>query len=275
MRIALVQQSNTSDRQRNLERGLDSARAAAAAGAQVIAFAELSFEPFYPQRPAPQDAIGFAEVIPGPTTDACCNLAAELGVVLLPNLYECAGDSAFDTTAVIDADGSLLGKMRMLHIPDYAGFHEKGYYTPGDLGLPVFQTRFGAIGIAICYDRHYPEVMRALALSGAQLIFIPQAGAVGEWPTGLFEAELRVASFHNGVFTALCNRVGAEEMLTFAGESLVCNPAGKVVAQAGTGCDEILICELDLRQVDHSHAHKLFLRDRRPDLYVEWARLEI
>ncbi len=269
MNIALVQQHATADRQENLERGLDATRTAAERGAQVIAFAELAFEPFYPQHPAPPDAIDLAEPIPGPTTAACARLAAELGVVLLPNLYERGEGTAYDTTAVIDADGSLLGKMRMLHVPDYAGFHEKGYYALGNLGTPVFRTRFGPIGIAICYDRHYPEVTRALVLAGAEVVFVPQAGAIGEWPEGLFEAELRVASFHNGIFTALCNRVGEEETLTFAGESFVSSPAGVVIARAGTGTDEVLVCDLDLSEVERSHARRLFLPDRRAELYPE------
>jgi len=271
MRIALVQQHATPDRRENLDRGIRAARTAAERGAQVIAFAELAFEPFYPQVQATPDAIDLAEPIPGPTTEALSSLAAELGVVLLPNLYERVDDSAYDTTAVIDADGALVGRTRMLHVPDYACFHEKGYYTPGDLGAPVFRTRFGCIGIAICYDRHYPEVMRALTLGGAQVVFVPQAGAVGEWPDGLFEAELRVASFHNGIFTALCNRVGAEAEVTFAGESFVCNPAGDLIAQAATGTDETLICELDLGEIDRSHAKCLFLPDRRPELYRSWT----
>ena len=272
MRIALVQQHTTTDRRDNLERGLRAARTAAERGADVIAFAELAFEPFYPQDPAQPDAIELAEPIPGPTIQAFIDLATELGVVVAPNLYEREGESAYDTTAVIDADGSLLGKSRMLHIPDYAGFHEKGYYTPGDLGAPVFETRCGRIGIAICYDRHYPEVWRALALAGAQVVFVPQAGAVGEWPDGLFEAELRVASFQNGLFTALCNRVGREARLTFAGESFVCNPAGEVIARAGSGADEVLVCDLNLAEIDRSHARRLFLPDRRPELYESWAR---
>ena len=271
MRIALVQQHASTDRQENLDRGICAARAAARRGAQVIAFAELAFELFYPQEPAPPDPTELAEPIPGPTTEALANLAVELGVVLLPNLYERDGDAAYDTTAVIDADGVLLGKSRMLHVPDYACFHEKGYYTPGDLGAPVFETRFCRIGVAICYDRHYPEVMRALTLEGAQVGFVPQAGAVGEWPDGLFEAELRVASFHNGLFTALCNRVGEEPRLTFAGESFVCNPTGEVIARAGSGADEILVCDLDLTEVERSPARRLFLPDRRPELYKEWV----
>ena len=158
----------------------------------------------------------------------------------------------------------------MVHITDYPCFHEKGYYAPGDRGAPVYKTAAGQIGVAICYDRHYPEYMRALAVNGAEIVFVPQAGAVDEWPEGLYEAEMRVAAFQNGYFTALCNRVGEEECLTFAGESFVCDPSGRVIARAPTLEEIILYAEIDLREVAESHAQKLFLRDRRPELYGDW-----
>ena len=239
-------------------------------GAQVICFAELAFDPFYPQEIATQDKIDLAEPVPRPTTEAFAKLAAELGVVLVLNVFERSGDCTFDSSPVIDAGGTLLGITRMVHITDYPFFHEQGYYTPGDSGAPVYETAFGKIGVSICYDRHYPEYMRALALAGAQVVFIPQAGAVGEWPEGLYEAEMRVAAFQNGFYTALCNRVGREPKLTFSGESFVCDPAGKVVARAGEGTEEILFCDLDLTEVENSHARRLFMRDRRPELYSDW-----
>ena len=191
------------------------------------------------------------------------------------NLFERAQDAdgqtrTFDTSPVIDADGTLLGATRMLHITDYEAFHEQGYYAPGDLGLPVYDTAAGRLGVAICYDRHYPEVMRHLATQGADLVVVPQAGAVGEWPEGLYEAEMRVAAFQNGYHVALVNRVGAEERLTFAGESFVCAPDGAVVARAATGTEETLLVDLDLAANAASHARRLFLRDRRPDLYARW-----
>jgi len=171
---------------------------------------------------------------------------------------------------VIDGDGSLLGVTRMVHITEYEHFHEQGYYRPGDTGAPVYETWAGRLGVAICYDRHYPEYLRALALNGADLVVVPQAGSVGEWPAGLYEAELQVAAFQNGYFTALCNRVGREEHLTFAGESFVCGPDGRVLARAGEGTDEILFCDVDLDSCRDSHARRLFLRDRRPELYGAW-----
>ena len=270
MRIALVQQKASEDLEANRRKGQEAVREAAENGADVVCFAELAFEPFYPQRHATPEALAKAEPIPGPTTRAFSALAKELGVVLVLNLFERAGKKSFDTSPVINADGTLLGVTRMVHITDYEGFHEAGYYAPGDKGAPVYQTSAGKIGVAICYDRHFPEYMRALALAGAEVIVVPQAGAAGEWPDGLYEAELRVAAFQNGVFTALCNRVGKEGRLTFAGESFVCNPSGDVIARAGTGTEEVLYADLDLSEVERSHAKRLFLRDRRPELYADW-----
>jgi len=270
MHIALVQQTATPDRAANVQRGLDAVRRAAADGADLVCFAELAFDRFYPQHHATPEALARAEPIPGPTTDAFAALAKELGVVLVLNLFERDGGKTYDTSPVIDADGSLLGVTRMVHITDYECFHEQGYYAPGDRGAPVYDTAAGRVGVAICYDRHYPEYLRALALGGAEVVVVPQAGALGEWPDGLYEAEMRVAAFQHGVFTALVNRVGAEERLTFAGESFVCNPAGEVIARAGEGTEEILHADLDLRAVEQSHARRLFLRDRRPELYAAW-----
>ncbi len=272
MKIALIQQTAGVDKADNLERGVASARKAAEAGAKVIVFAELAFEPFYPQYPASDHPWGGAardlgEPIPGPTTARFQALARELGVVFVLNLYERDGTGAFDTSPVVDADGSLLGKTRMVHITEYEAFHEQGYYDPGDTGAPVYDTRFGKLGVAICYDRHYPEYTRALALAGAEVVVVPQAGATGEWPDGLYEAEMQVAAFQNGVFCALCNRVGQEARLDFAGESFVVDPSGRVIARASAGVDETLLVELDLGLVPTSHAKRLFLRDRRSEDY--------
>ena len=270
MRIALIQQPADHDRQANLAKGLAALERAAAQGAKLACFAELAFERFHPQNRAESGFEQLAQPIPGPVTEAFAARARELGIVVVLNLYERDGDRCFDTSPVIDADGALLGRARMIHITDYEYFYEKGYYTPGDTGVPVFDTAAGRIGVAICYDRHYPEQMRALALAGAEIVVVPQAGSVGEWPDGLYEAELRVAAFQNGYFTALCNRVGPEERMVFAGESFVCAPDGRVVARAGSGTEEILITDIDLAEVEKSHARKLFLPDRRPELYTDW-----
>ena len=185
MKIALIQQHASEHKSDNIQRGLAALDQAAANGAAVAVFAELAFERFYPQRPADHDPVRLAEPVPGPVTAAFAERAKRHGIVVVLNLYERDGANAYDCSPVIDADGRLLGRTRMIHITDYACFHEQGYYTPGDTGAPVYDTRAGRIGVAICYDRHYPEYMRALALGGADLVVIPQAGAVGEWPDGL------------------------------------------------------------------------------------------
>ena len=270
MRIALVQQKAGPDKTENVARGLSALGAAAKQGAKLVCYAELAFEPFHPQKPATPDALAAAEPIPGPTTDAFRARAREHGIVVVLNLFERDGDRTYDSSPVIDADGRLLGVTRMIHITEYPGFHEQGYYAPGDTGAPVYDTAVGRVGVAICYDRHYPEYMRAMAVRGADLVVVPQAGAIGEWPEGLYEAEMRVAAFQNGYFTALCNRVGPEECLTFGGESFVCGPDGRVIARAPSLEETILYADVDLAEVPRSHARQLFLRDRRPDLYGRW-----
>ena len=270
MRVALVQQQADSDKASNVRRGLAALERAARDGAEVVAFAELAFERFHPQRPASADPLALAEPIPGPITDQFCRKARELGVVTVLNLYERDGSHAYDASPVIDADGTLLGTTRMIHITDYPCFHEQGYYTPGNTGAPVYRTKAGTIGVAICYDRHYPEYMRALALGGADLVVVPQAGAAGEWPDGLYEAEMQVAAFQNGYFVALCNRVGEEECLTFAGESYVCAPDGRVIARAPALQEAVLVADISLADTMTSHARRLFLQHRRPELYGGW-----
>ena len=270
MRIALIQQHATRDKSANVKRGLAALETAAMNGAQLAGFAELAFEWFYPQVPAGTAYRDLAEPLDGPTVKAFQKKARELGIVTIINLYERDGQNTYDSSPVIDADGTLLGVTRMIHITDYPCFHEQGYYTPGDKGAPVFRTKAGAIGVAICYDRHYPEFMRALAVNGADLVIVPQAGAVDEWPEGLFEAEMRVAAFQNGYFTALCNRVGKEEKLDFAGESFVCGPDGEVLARSPKSADAILYADLDLGALGRSNARRLFMKHRRPQLYAGW-----
>jgi N-carbamoylputrescine amidase len=270
MKIALIQQHATRDKSANVARGLAAVETAARSGARLACFAELAFEWFYPQTPAGTGFRELAEPLDGPTVTAFQQKARELGIVTVINLYERDGQHTYDSSPVIDADGTLLGVTRMIHITDYPCFHEQGYYTPGDKGAPVFTTKAGRIGVAICYDRHYPEYMRALAVGGADLVIVPQAGAVDEWPEGLYEAEMRVAAFQNGYFTALCNRVGKEDRLDFAGESFVCGPDGEVVARAPKSADAILYADLDLGKTKDSNARRLFMKHRRPQLYADW-----
>jgi N-carbamoylputrescine amidase len=249
-----------------------SVRRAAAEGANLVAFAELAFTRFYPQHPPAVDVRTLAEMVPGPTTEMFSALARELGLVIVLNVFERDGDATYDCSPVIDADGRLLGRTRMVHILEGPCFHEQQYYQPSDLGAPVFHTRVGNVGVAICYDRHFPEYMRALALNGADLVVVPQAGVADEWPAGVFEGELQTAAMQNGYFVALCNRVGVEDTPTFAGESFVCGPDGALLARAPRGEDAILMVDLDLSAAARSHARRVFLGDRRPELYPSWLK---
>jgi beta-ureidopropionase len=273
VKIALVQQFASENLAENRARGARALTEAAGAGAKLVAFAELAFHPFYPRRPAGPEAAAKAEPVPGPTTELFAGLARELGVVVVLNLFERCGDRTYDASPVIDADGRLLGVTRMAHIMEGPGFHERGYYAPGDAEA-VFDTALGRIGIAICYDRHFPEYMRHLGLKGADLVVIPQAGTVGEWPEGLFEAEVRVAAFQNGYHAALVNRVGREEELEFAGESFAAGPDGGILGRAPAGREAILAVDCDFERNARSHARRHFLPDRRPALYRRFGMID-
>jgi len=269
LKIALVQQHASKDLDDNLRRGVAAFEQAAREGARLIAYAELSFLPFLPQLPSRErpDFRSFAQSVPGPFTEEFAGLAKRYGTVVVLNLFETDGRQTFDSSPVIDADGRLLGVTRMIHIMDGPGFYEQGYYTPGNRQPFVYETQAGKIGIAICYDRHFPEYMRCLGLLGAEIVVVPQAGILDEWGAGLYEGELQIASFQNGYFAALVNRVGKEDVLHFAGESFVTNPFGQVIARAPRDKDEILFADCDLDLIPESHARRHFLPDRRPEVY--------
>ena len=267
MRIALIQQTASEDNESNIVKGLKNIDKAAEMGAELAVFAELAFTRFYPQYRANKNLSELAEPVPGPTTKRFMDKAKEHNMVIVINLFEIEKGHTYDSSPVIDSDGSLLGTTRMVHIADYECFYEKSYYEEGNHGAQVYNTAVGKVGVAICYDRHYPEFMRALGIKGAEVVVIPQAGTIGEWPDGLYEAELQVASFHNGYFCALANRVGKEDQMEFAGESVITNPEGRVIAQSPSGIDDILIHNLDLSEVEKSNARTMFFRDRRPEIY--------
>jgi N-carbamoylputrescine amidase len=274
MDIALAQQFLPDSPMEIFQQGMNTIKEAANAGADLVVFPELSFTPFYPRIPVEErdeDVLDLAEPVPGPMTEAVAEIAEEFGVVVVFNMLERDGDQTYDTSPVIDADGTVLGCTRMMHVPDYENFHERGYYTPGDTGAPVYDTAAGRVGVAICYDRHYPEYLRALALQDAEVVAIPQAGIAGEWPKGVYESEIRVASFQHGFFAAMANRVGQEENLLFEGNSLVTDPNGRVVAQAPSGKAFILMASIDLDKCADTPARTRFLGDRRPDQYDEGA----
>ncbi len=273
LRIALAQIHASGDREETLERALDAMGRAADGGARLVAFPEVVLDRFFPQQPGDEAAANLAEAIPGPVTERIAAAARVHHLVTVFNLYERAADGrTFDSSPVFDSDGSLLGVTRMVHITQYEHFYEQDYYDRGDRGAPVYETSVGRIGVAICYDRHYPEYMRALGVAGAEMVVIPQAGTTAEWPEGMYEAEVRTAAFQNGYFAALCNRVGREEELDFSGESFVSDPEGRILARGASGSDDLVLADCDLDLAAGSTARRLFWRDRRSELYADWLR---
>lgn len=269
VRVALAQTSAGTDISENLDKAESFMRKAANEGAQMICYPEMGFMRFFPQFRSDKKYFQFAETIPGPTVERFQKLAAELKMVAVLNIYEKSGRGEYyNTSPVIDADGTLLGKAQMIHIAEEPLFNEKYYYKPGATGFPVFDTMYGKIGIAICYDRHYPEQMRALTIKGAELIFTPQAGIKGN-PIELYEAEMIGVSFSNQVYVVLVNRTGKEDEMDFMGGSFVTDPSGEMLSRAGTAKEELLIVDCDLDKIDEVRQDRPFLRDRRPELYGE------
>ncbi len=268
MKIALVQQQATENMKTNVAKGIEALEFAASQGARLIAYSELSFTRFLPQHHASIKALELSEEIPGSTSRLFSDKAKESEVVVVINLLEKDQGRMYNCSPMIDMNGEIAGKTRMIHIEDSPLFHEKEYYSPGNLGAGVFNTSIGCIGVAICYDRHFPEYMRALALKGAELVIVPQAGVYREWPPGMFEAELRVAAFQNGYFVALVNRVGREDSLFFSGGSFVATPSGQIIARAPSNRSCILFADIDFTQVKQCIARKQFLLDRRPEVYA-------
>jgi len=265
--IALAQISASDNSESNIKKAESFMRKAASQGAEAVCFPEMGFMRFFPQHRAEQRYFQSAETIPGPTVERFQSLAKELRLVTIINLFEKESRGEYyNTSPVIDSDGALLGKVQMMHIAEEQFFNEKFYYKPGHTGFPVFQSSIGAVGVAICYDRHFPEQMRALTVQGADIIFIPQAGIKGN-PIELYEIEMQAASFTNQIFIALINRCGIEEQMEFIGGSFFTDPTGAVFARAGYDREELLIADCDFSLIDSTRQERPFLRDRRPELY--------
>ncbi|MBF6336407.1 acyltransferase [Nocardia abscessus] len=269
VRAALVQTNWTGDKESMIEAHEDYARRAAAQGAGVICFQELFYGPYFCQQ---QDTkfYDYAEPVPGPTTERFAELAKELGVVLILPVYEQQQPGLmYNTAAVIDADGSYLGKYRKHHLPHVHGFWEKFYFRPGNLGWPVFDTAVGKVGVYICYDRHFPEGWRALALAGAEIVFNPSATSRG-LSGYLWKLEQPAAAVANEYFIGAINRVGVEEYGDddFYGTSYFVDPEGKFVGDVASDIDpELIVRDLDMDLIKVVRERWAFYRDRRPDAY--------
>ena len=286
--VGLIQDALGGDRSQPLSTTIASIRDAATQGARIICLKELFNAPYF-CKSLKQEYFDFAEPIPGATTDTLAAVAAELQVVLIVPMYERQGPGVYrNSAAVIDADGSLLGVYRKMHIPHDPLFEEKYYFAPGDAvttgpgtasGFKVWQTRYGTIGVLICWDQWYPEAARITALLGAEILFYPTAigwhpGEKAEWGASQVDAWRTMQRAHaiaSGVFVAATNRVGFEpepgtQGLEFFGHSFLCDPFGRYVAEAKTA-PEILIATCDLSLVETARRNWPFLRDRRVDAY--------
>jgi N-carbamoylputrescine amidase len=281
-RVALVQMQCDAEPEKNLAKASARIRDAAKEGAQIVCLPELFRSQYFCQS---EDHANFAmaEEIPGPTTDSLGKLAAELKVVVIASLFEKRGAGVYhNTAAIIDADGRLLGRYRKMHIPDDPLYHEKFYFTPGDLGFQNWPTSQGNIGVCICWDQWYPEAARLTALRGAEILIYPTA--IG-WHPGekkqygaaqhsAWETIQRSHAIANGCFVAVANRVGHErpvggEGIEFWGQSFITAPSGEIIAKGSVEKEELVIADIEWKRVDEHRTHWPFLRDRRIDAYAD------
>jgi N-carbamoylputrescine amidase len=285
IKLGLVQMTCSADPRENLAKALARAGEAADRGAQIICLQEL-FTSLYFCQIEDHKYFQLAEEIPGPSTEACAKFARERGVVLIASLFEKRGAGLYhNTAAIIDADGTYLGKYRKMHIPDDPLFLEKFYFTPGDLGFRAWQTKFAKIGVCVCWDQWYPEAARLTALAGAEILFYPTAigwhpaekGEYGQRQHDSWETIQRSHAIANGCYVAVPNRTGHEAPdggagIEFWGQSFVADPSGQLIAKASSSDEEVLVVEVDLEALDQQRTHWPFFRDRRIDSYGDLQR---
>src|SRR5947209_5572361 len=280
-KIALVQMRCGLEPEENFKRAIEFIRDAARQAAQIVCLPELFQSQYFCQT---EDHANFAlaEEIPGRSTSALGELARELGVVIVASLFEKRRAGLYHNTAVVlDADGKMLGKYRKMHIPDDPLYHEKFYFTPGDLGFAAWKTQRGPLGVLVCWDQWYPEAARLTALRGAEILFYPTAigwhpgekNEFGETQHTAWETIQRSHAIANGCFVAATNRVGHEKPaggdgIEFWGQSFICGPDGEIIAKASVDQEEIVTAEIDWSAVDRHRTHWPFLRDRRVDAYA-------
>ncbi len=274
-RIALIQTHASEEPTDNVARTIDLIRRAAAGGARIICTQEM-FTTLYFCRTQDTAHFDLAEPMPGPTTDTLRALAAELEVVIIAAAFEKRAPGLHhNTAAIIDADGSLLGLYRKMHIPQDPGFEEKFYFTPGDLGFRAWKTRYGTIGVLICWDQWYPEAARLTAMQGAEILFYPTAigwlpaekDALGAAQYTAWETVQRGHAVANGCFVAAVNRIGIEGETEFWGQSFVSDYCGQLTAKASVDQEEILFADCDLKAMEDHRRIWPFFRDRRIDAY--------
>jgi N-carbamoylputrescine amidase len=279
VKVGLVQMSCSGNAASNMDKAIAGIKEAAGQGAKIVCLQEL-FTSLYFCDVEDYENFKLAEPIPGPSTDTLSAVAKELGVVIIASLFEKRAQGLYhNTTAVLDADGTYLGKYRKMHIPDDPAYFEKFYFTPGDLGYKVFKTKFASIGVLICWDQWYPEAARLTALMGAEILFYPTAigwatsqdAATNEEQYNAWQTIQRSHAVANGVHVVSVNRVGFEQdgAMKFWGGSFVSNPFGSLMVKATHHQEEVIVTELDLSKTDSYRTHWPFMRDRRIDSYGE------
>jgi N-carbamoylputrescine amidase len=280
VQIALVQMSCVAAKESNVATALTRIREAASQGAHIVCLPELFATP-YPCQDEDHARFALAEPIPGPTHDRLQQAAAQHQVVVIGSLFERRAPGLYHNTAVVlDTDGQSLGMYRKMHIPDDPLYYEKFYFTPGDLGFRSFRTRFGCLGVGICWDQWYPEAARLMALQGAEILFYPTAigwlpadkPQYGDSQLAAWETTMRAHAIANGVYVAAVNRVGAEGQLEFWGSSFVSDPYGNVTGRATCSQEELMLVSCQRSLVDTVRTHWPFLRDRRIDAYGDLTK---
>jgi len=275
LKLGLIQMACGEDNEENFRKGMNGVREAASQGARVICLQELFRSRYFCQSENTR-CFDLAEPIPGSTTSRLEELARELQVVLVASLFEKRTSGLYHNSVVtIDTDGTMLGLYRKMHIPDDPYYYEKFYFTPGDLGFQSHPTRYGSVGTLICWDQWFPEAARITALKGAQIVLYPTAigwlpgesEEMNQTQKSAWETIQRAHAISNGVFVASVNRVGIEGKLTFWGGSFVSDPFGRILAQASSVEEEVLVVECDLAQIEETRRNWPFLRDRRIDAY--------
>ncbi len=272
--VGLIQRKNLASSENNLKETIENINQAAEAGANIVCLQELYKTSYFCQSEETKN-FALAETIPGPSTQAFSAIAREKEIVIIAPLFEKRSAGVYHNTAVvIDADGTFAGRYRKMHIPDDPCFYEKFYFTPGDLGFQVFNTKYGNLGVLICWDQWFPEAARLTTLLGANILFYPTAigfqeedRPVADKQTQAWQTIQRSHAIANGVFVASTNRVGKEDKITFWGQSFICDPFGEILASASKNDAEVLIATCDLNEIENTRQGWPFLRDRRVDSY--------
>jgi len=276
--VALIQMSCGAEIQQNIAKAAAMVRQAAADGANIVCLQELFASRYFPQTVDVKN-YGLAHSLPDESIGAMQKIAAAEKLTLIVPVYECARPGIyFNTAVIVDADGSIAGKFRKVHIPEGPQYLEKYYFTPGNLGYPVFKTAYATIGVGICWDEWFPEVARILGLKGAEIIFYPSA--IGSEPDrpgyssqAAWETVIKSHGIANGLFIAALNRVGREDDMSFYGGSFISNPFGDVLARGDNQSDQVVAAELDLVQIQEFRGLFHFYRDRRPETYSELLKI--